>query len=60
MHPIDIYSVCIDWSDAESREFFILNLFEVYIDKLTISNFKAVYTYLELTLDRADEGESTK
>jgi hypothetical protein len=27
VHPIDIYSVCIDWSDAENREFFILNLF---------------------------------
>jgi len=60
VHPIDIQSLCVEWSGAESRESLILNLFEVYIDKFTISNFKTVYTYLELTLDRADEGESIK
>jgi hypothetical protein len=56
VHPFDIYSVCLDWNDNGNRDDFIINLFDVYVDKLSLKNFKAIYTYLEYTADHKTEG----
>ena len=40
MHPYDIYYVCEEWNENNGREDFIVNLFDVYLDKLTLSTLQ--------------------
>ena len=54
-HPSDIHAVCLDWNENGNRDDFIINLFDVYLDRLSLKNFKAIYTFLEYTADRRND-----
>ena len=57
VHPFDIHLVCEEWNYNNGREDFIIDLFKVYLEKLTLDNLKAIYTFLEYTAENSDQRE---
>jgi hypothetical protein len=56
VHPFDIHYVCEEWNNNNGREDFIVNLFDVYLEKLTLLTLQEIYEYLEYT----GEGDSER
>lgn len=57
VHPYDIHLVCEEWNYNNGREEFVTDLFKNYLEQLTLTNLKDIYTCLESTADNLDERE---
>jgi hypothetical protein len=48
VHPSDIHTVCEKWKN-NSREEFMVDLIDNYVDNLDFKSFELIYRLLEVT-----------